>query len=60
MLPKGADVMILLLLSYLGTSLYCAAYAVHCFQKKHWLPAGIMSALVFVPIACGAVLLLLQ
>ena len=52
--------MIPLLLFCAGTAGYCAVYAVHCFRKKHWLSAAVVSVLLLVPFCCGAAIVLLQ
>lgn len=51
--------MIVLLPCYALVALYCGAYTLHCFQKKHWLPAVTALVLTLLPLASGAVLLYL-
>jgi len=46
----------ILLFFYIVIGIYCGIYALHCFQKKHLLPAVTASVLALLPFACCAVL----
>ena len=52
--------MFFLLPSYAAVALYSGLYALHCFQKRHWLAAITVSVLTLLPLVCAAALLFLR